>query len=348
MTEPAEAMSGYRGRRVLVTGGLGFIGSTLVRRLLDLGAEVTVIDACFPDQGANLFNLKGVLDDIVLVVGDIGAVDEISNFLVDQDVVFNLAACTSHIGSMRDPLRDLERNCMSQLRFLNVLVELSPRTRIVYTGTRSQYGSPLYLPVDEGHPLRPVDINGVHKTAVEEYHRIYHELGKLRYTSLRLTNIFGPRHQMNHDGQGFLNWFIHQALTGQEICVFGDGELKRNFLYVNDAVEALLLVAMHERCEGGAYNLASESHISVAEVAEAVCRLTGAPWRRVPYPQDRLCVEPGNMLIDGSRLHALLGWKPRVDFPAALEETVAFYRKHGSRYFQPSRGKLILAEKEPA
>lgn len=337
----------YNGKRVLVTGGLGFIGSNLVQRLVQAGANITAIDACFPDQGANLFNVKEVLDEMVLVVTDIGSVDEISSYIVDQDIVFNLAACTSHIGSLHNPLQDLERNCVSQLRFLNALCELSPQTRIIYTGSRSQYGSPVYMPVDEEHPLKPVDINGVHKTTVEEYHRLFHELCKLRYTSLRLTNIYGPRHQMHHDGQGFLNWFIRQGLTGQDICVFGDGKQERDFLYVDDVVEALMLVAREDRCEGRVFNLVSGITISVAEAAEAVTSLTGTSWRCAPYPPDRSSVEPGNIRLDGSRLQKLLGWEPRADFRESLERTISFYRQYGRRYFQNKVSRVVLNKKGP-
>ena len=337
----------YRGKRVLVTGGLGFIGSNLVQHLVRLGGTVTVIDACFPDQGANLFNLKGVLEDVLLVVSDIGSAEEISNYIVDQDIVFNLAACISHIGSLHNPLQDLERNCVSQLRFLSALTELSPNARVIYTGSRSQYGNPIYFPIDEDHPLKPIDINGVHKTAVEEYHRIFHALNHIRFTSLRLTNIYGPRHQMHHDGQGFLNWFIRQGLSGQEICVFGDGLQERDFLYVDDVVEALLMVAPDARCEGEIFNLASGVPVSVAEAAAAVCNLTGTAWRCVPYPPERGSVEPGSLRMDGSRLHRLLGWRPRSDFHASLEETIAFYRMNASRYFHGRKGNLVLTEKGP-
>ncbi len=343
MVEQLETF--YRGRRALVTGGLGFVGSSLVHELVRLGAAVTVIDACFPDQGANLLNLKGVLEEVNLVVADIGAVDEISNFLVDHELVFNLAACISHVASVHNPLQDLERNCASQLRFLCALGELSPRARVIYTGSRSQYGSPLYLPVDEEHPLKPVDINGVHKTAVEEYHRVFHEQGRFRYTSLRLSNLFGPRHQMLHDGQGFLNWFIRQGLCGEEIRVFGDGDQQRDFLYVDDAVQAILLAAACPDCEGKTFNLASGTSLSVAEAAAAVCELTGASWRCMPFPLERLSVEPGNIIMDASRLQETLRWKPQWDFHAALEETVSFYRQHGHHYFRPPRGKVVLDRK---
>ncbi len=342
MGELAPLRESYSGKRVLVTGGLGFIGSGLVRRLVRMGASVTVIDACFPDQGANLFNLKGVLDEVALVVADIGRVDDISAYIVDQDYVFNLAACISHVGSLRDPLRDLERNCVSQLRFLGALTELSRGARVLYTGSRSQYGSPLYTPMDEEHPLRPVDFNGVHKTAVEEYHRILHGLDKLRFTSLRLTNIYGPRHQMHHDGQGFLNWFIRQALAGQELCVYGDGTQKRDFLYVDDAVEAILLAASDPRCEGKVFNLASGFPVSVAEAAAVICEVSGNSYRCVPYPPDAVAVEPGDIHLDGSRLQELLAWRPRVELREGIEKTLYFYRRHGSRYFHEGKARVDL------
>ncbi|RJP35268.1 MAG: NAD-dependent epimerase/dehydratase family protein [Actinobacteria bacterium] len=345
MQEKVEPGEYYHGKRVLVTGGLGFIGSNLVRRLAGLGASITVIDACFPDQGANLFNLKDVLDELVLVVADIGSVDEISAFIVDQEIIFNLASCVSHIDSLRNPLRDLERNCLSQLRFLNCLTELSPCARIIYTGSRSQYGNPVYVPIDEDHPLRPLDINGVHKTAAEEYHRIFHEQGNIRYTSLRLTNIYGPRHQMHHDGQGFLNWFIRQGLTGQEICVYGGGEQERDFLYVEDVVDALLRVAPDERCEGRVFNVVSGIPITVAQAAAAICDITDNSWRCVAYPPERSAVEPGNIRLDGSRLQVLTGWMPRYGLQAGLRETVDFYRQHGHRYFHGPKGNLVLSDK---
>lgn len=337
----------YRGRRVLVTGGLGFIGSNLVRRLVSLGSRVTVIDACFPDQGANLFNLEDVLEEVAILVADIGATRAVADCLPAQELVFNLAACVSHVGSLHHPLRDLKRNCLSQLRFLSLLAELNPGVSVIYTGSRSQYGSPLYLPVDEDHPLRPVDINGIHKTAVEEYHRVLHDQGRIRYLSLRLTNVFGPRHQMMHDGQGFLNWFIRLGLQGKEIRVFGDGTQARDFLYVEDAVEALLLAAADPECRGTALNLASGKSITVAEAAQAVSEEAGTDWSLAPYPPEHARVEPGDVVLDISRLQSILDWEPRWDFRAGLQETIAFYRMHGEHYFSPSKIKSSLTRKRP-
>ncbi|MEJ5187285.1 MAG: NAD-dependent epimerase/dehydratase family protein [Candidatus Geothermincolales bacterium] len=335
-------MEFYRGKRVLVTGGLGFIGSNLVRKLVKAGASVTVVDAAFPDQGANLFNLKGVLEDIVLVIADIGNLDEVSNYLVDQEVIFNLASSTSHVGSMQDPVKDLERNCLSHLRFLGAIRELSPGARIVYTGSRSQYGNPLYQPVDEDHPTRPVDINGIHKCAVEEYHRLYHRLSHIRYTSLRLTNVFGPRHQMLHDGHGFLNWFIRKALSGEDLQVFGDGRQERDFLYVEDAVDAILLAGASTECEGRVFNVSSEVPISVAEAARAVAEMSGVRWKCVPYPKERLSIEPGSVRISSRRFRETTGWSPSHSFLEGLEKTIDFYRRHGHRYFHPSKGRVSL------
>lgn len=332
----------YHGREVLVTGGLGFLGSTLVRRLVELGATVTVIDACFPDQGANLFNIDDVHDEVNLVVADIGDVDHVSLSLINQEVIFNLAAATSHTGSLKDPLRDLRRNCVSQLRFLDALTALNPGARVIYTGSRSQYGTPVYIPMDEKHPLKPRDVNGVNKTAVEEYHRVFHEQSKLRYTSLRLTNIYGPRHQMRHKGQGFLNWFIRQAILGEDILVYGNGDQERDFVHVDDAVQALLMIAPVPRSEGEVYNLASGVAVTVEEVASMISSLTCARWKKIPYPGDCLHVDPGSVRLDGSRLRDLLGWRPRKDLYEGLMETIDFYRRHGARYFHPQvdRGEL--------
>lgn len=340
-----EISSSYRGKRVLVTGGLGFIGSNLVRNLVRLEASVTVIDACYPDQGANFYNLKDQLEKIDLVVADIGEADKISERLLDQEIVFNLAACTSHVGSLLNPVQDLERNCVSQLKFLNLLADLSPGSMVIYTGSRSQYGSPLYLPVDENHPLRPVDNNGVHKTTVEEYHRVFHEQKRLRCTSLRLTNVFGPRHQMHHDGQGFLNWFIREGLFGHEILVYGDGTQQRDFLYVDDVVEALLLAGASEACAGKVFNLASGRSITVAEAAQAVAEATGTTWRKVPFPPEYASVEPGDIVLDASLFREALGWEPRWDLQAGLMETIVFYRQNGRHYFRGQEWRTCRARK---
>jgi len=338
-------MDFYRGRRALVTGGLGFIGSNLVRRLVRAGASVTVIDAAFPDQGANLFNLKGVLEEVVLVIADIGDLEEVSNYLVDQEIIFNLASSTSHIGSMQNPFKDLERNCSSQLRFLGAVRELSPGARVIYTGSRSQYGTPLYQPVDEDHPTKPLDINGIHKCTVEEYHRLYHQLSHIRFTSLRLTNVFGPRHQMLHDGHGFLNWFIRKALAGEELQVFGDGSQERDFLYVEDAVDAILLAGATGECEGRIFNVASEVPVSVAEAARAVAEMAGVGWRCVAYPKDRLSIEPGSVRLSSRRFREATGWSPRHTFLEGLERTLDFYGRHGHHYFHPAKGRIFLERK---
>jgi nucleoside-diphosphate-sugar epimerase len=322
----------YRGRKVLVTGGLGFIGSNLVRRLLELGAETTVIDACFPDQGANPFNLDGFWGEFDFFACDIGDRGKILPALQDQELVFNLASCTSHVGSLREPLRDLERNCVSQLLFLEALKEALPGIRVVYTGSRSQYGAPLYLPVDEEHPLRPMDINGVHKTTAEEYHRLFHQMEHVRFTSLRLTNVYGPRHQMKHNGQGFLNWFIRLGLCGGEIQLFGDGSQERDFLFVDDAVEALLLVPTVKETEGLVLNLAYGKSCTVRDIARIVSEITGCSRREVPYPPHHRVVEPGSIRIDCSRLKSLLQWSPKIDLAEGIRRTIDFYLRFGEYY----------------
>src|SRR5215218_2537764 len=230
----------YRGRRVMVTGGLGFIGSNLARRLAALGADILLVDSLIDDYGGHLFNIDGIESQVRVNVADIRQ-DTTMNYLVrGREVIFNLAGQVSHIDSMRDPHTDLEINCRSQLTLLEACRQHNPETKVVYAGTRQIYGKPDRLPVDESHLVRPSDINGINKAAGEQYHLVYNNVFGVRACSLRLTNIYGPRQLIKHNRQGFIGWFIRLALDDQEIQVFGDGSQIRDFVYVDDAAEAFL------------------------------------------------------------------------------------------------------------
>ena len=237
---PAEHRERYRGRRVLVTGGLGFIGSNLTRQLVELGADVRLVDAMIPDYGGNLFNIAGIEDRIRVEIADLRDEAAMTQAVRDREIVFNLAGQVSHIDSMRDPYTDLEINCRAQLSMLEACRRFNPSVKVIFAGTRQIYGKPDRLPVDETHPVRPTDVNGVNKAAGEAYHLLYNNVFGVRACSLRLTNVYGPRQLIKHNRQGFIGWFIRLAIENQEIQVFGDGSQMRDFVYVDDAVDAFL------------------------------------------------------------------------------------------------------------
>ena len=267
----------YRDRKVLVTGGLGFIGSNLCRALADLGADVTAVDSLLPDYGGNLFNLSGYEDRVRINIADVRG-HGMEYLVRGQEVLFNLAGQVSHIDSMTDPVTDLEINCTSQLRLLEAVRRGNPELKIVYAGTRQVYGRPLYLPVDEKHLLQPVDVNGINKISGEFYHLVYHQVYGIRASSLRLTNTYGPRQLIRHNRQGFIGWFIRQAALGEEIQVFGDGTQKRDFNHVDDVVDAFLRAGASDAADGQVFNLGEETPVSLVELVELLVEVAGARY----------------------------------------------------------------------
>lgn len=326
----------FDGKRALVTGGLGFIGSHLAERLSILGAEVCVVDAIIEGQGGNRFNLDGLEDRIDIHVANIRDRDALSPLLADRDYVFNLAAYTSHIKSIEEPIEDLEINCRSHLEFLELLKDVNSGCRLVYTGSRCQYGRALYLPIDENHPFNVTDINSAHKATVEMYHLLSSRIYGIPCCLLRLTNVYGPRHQMLHSKQGFLNWFVRVGLDGGEIKIFGEGTQYRDFIYVSDAVEAILQAAAEPACYGDAINIGSGSPVSIREAAEKISGKTGCAFTRVPWPDGYLSIEAGDLYLDTQKIQRLIGWHPLVGFEEGLDRTLDFYREFGDRYWDRS------------
>ena len=323
----------YRGRRVMITGGLGFIGSNLARQLVGAGADVLIVDALIPDYGGNLFNIAGIEDDVRINVADVR--DETSmNFLVqDREIIFNLAGQVSHIDSMRDPYTDLEINCRAQLTILEACRKYNPGVRVVYAGTRQVYGRPERLPVDERHLVRPVDINGVNKAAGEYYHLLYNNVFGVRASSLRLTNVYGPRQLIKHNRQGFIGWFIRLAIEGAEIQVFGDGSQMRDFVYVDDAADAFMRAGASAACDGGVFNVGGAEPISHRELVSQLVETAGSGTVRfVEWPPEKKRIDIGNFYSDWSKFEAAVGWRPRTELREGLRRTIAFYREHMPRY----------------
>jgi UDP-glucose 4-epimerase len=322
----------YRGRKVLVTGALGFIGSNLCRALADLGAQVLAVDSLLPDYGGNLFNLAGYEDKVKINVADVRG--HAMEYLVrGQEILFNLAGQVSHIDSMTDPFTDLEINCRSQLWILEAVRKSNPGLKIVYAGTRQIYGKPRHLPVDESHPLNPTDVNGINKISGEFYPLLYHSVYGIRTCSLRLTNTYGPRQLIRHNRQGFIGWFVRQAVLGEEILLFGDGRQKRDFDYVDDAVDAFLRAGALDAADGQVFNLGGAPPVSLLDLVKTMVEITGrGGWRLVPFPEDRKKIDIGDFYAEAGKIRAALGWTSRTPLRDGLERTLAYYGEHKERY----------------
>lgn len=324
----------FAGARVLVTGGLGFIGSNLARHLVDLGAEVTLVDSLIPEYGGNLHNiwdLEGKIKVNIAYVRDEYSMD----YLVQgQDYLFNLAGQTSHMDSMRNPYVDLDINCRAQLSILEACRKYNPGIKIVYASTRQIYGKPDYLPVDERHMLHPVDVNGINKMAGEWYHILYNNVYGIRACALRLTNTYGPRMRVKDARQTFLGIWIKQLIEGAAIQVWGDGLQIRDFTYVNDCVEALLLAASNSSAHGQIFNLGSNETINLKDLAALVVEIGGSgSYDIIPYPADRKPIDIGDYYGDYRYIQGRLGWRPRISLREGLTRTIAFYRENRQYYW---------------
>jgi UDP-glucose 4-epimerase len=323
----------YRGRPVMITGGLGFIGSNLARRLADLGADVLLVDSLIPDYGGNLFNIAGYEDRVRVNVADVRQASTMNYLVRDREVIFNLAGQVSHIDSMTDPHTDLEINCRSQLTLLEACRRFNPTAQVVYASTRQIYGKPRHLPVTEQHLVRPTDVNGINKAAGENYHLVYNNVFGVRACSLRLTNVYGPRQLIRHNRQGFIAWFIRLALEEREIQIFGDGSQVRDFVYVDDAVDAFLRAAGTDTLRGEAVNVGGDEHLSLRELVELLISVAGAgSYRFVEWPPEKKVIDIGSFYADSTRFRTAVGWTPQVTMREGLARTLAYYREH-MRYY---------------
>jgi UDP-glucose 4-epimerase len=328
-SDPATA---FKAAKILVTGGFGLIGSALTRRLVAAGAEVRVLDNLDSDSGANRANLEGLESRIEAVIGDLRDADVVRRALAGRDILFNLAAQTSHLGSMEAPLTDLDVNARAQLALLEAVRSVNPGLRIVFASTRQIYGRPDYLPVDERHPLRPVDVNGIDKFAGEAFHLLYHRIHGLRTTALRLTNTYGPGMRIRDGRQTFVGVWLRAILEGRPFELWG-GAQKRDFTYVEDAVDAFLLAAVTPETEGVAYNVGGDGALTLKELAEVLVAANGGGHFVVKeFPPERKAIDIGDYWADDTTFKRATGWQPRVGVRPGLEKSLDFFRTRLAKY----------------
>ena len=325
-------MSEFAGRRVLITGGLGFIGSHLARRLVDGGAIVTLVDSLIPEYGGNLFNVEAIADRVRVNISDVRDEHGLRYLIQGQDYLFNLAGQTGHLDSMADPQTDLEINARAQLSILETCRHHNPGIKIVFASTRQIYGRPAYLPVDEKHLVRPVDVNGINKAAGEQYHVLYNDVYGIRACALRLTNTYGPHMRVRDARQTFLGIWIRLLLEGQPFEVWEGAQL-RDFTYVDDAVDAFCRAALDPAADGRIFNLGGLAVISLHDLAELLVRVAGSgSFETRSFPAERKRIDIGDYYSDDRLIRSTLGWEPRVGLEEGLARTLAFYREHLDRY----------------
>lgn len=325
-------LDAYRGARAVITGGLGLIGSAIARRLVGLGAEVLLVDSMIPEYGGNRANITDLCGRVAVNIADIRGGYALPHLLAGQDFLFNLAAQTSHLDSMSAPEDDLAINCTAQLQLLEACRSVNPGVAIVHAGTRQIYGRPEYLPVDERHPLRPVDVNGVNKMAGEAYHLLYHDVYGIKSRSLRLTNVYGPGMRIKDARQTFLGIWLRRVIEGEPFEVWG-GEQRRDLLYVDDAADAFLYTALTAETEGLALNVGGGDQISLAALAQALIEAnSGGRYEIREFPPERKRIDVGDFLIDDDRFRTLTGWQPRVGVTEGLRRCLEHYRSRLASY----------------
>lgn len=332
MSENVNKLDHFSGKRVLITGGLGFIGSNLAQQLVGTNAQVTLVDSLIPEYGGNLFNIEGIKDRVHVNVADVRDPHSMAYLVQGQDYLFNLAGQTSHMDSMSDPHADLEINCRAQLSILEACHKHNPRIKIVFASTRQIYGKPAYLPVNEIHPVMPVDVNGINKLAGECYHILYNNVYGLRASALRLTNTYGPRMRIKDARQTFLGLWIQRLVKGEPFEVWG-GEQLRDFTFVDDAVNALLLAAASDEGNGRVFNIGGVRPLSLKVLADLMVKVNGAGEYSIrSFPKDRQPIDIGDYYADFSSIREVLGWEPLIAEEEGIAITLDFYRRHLDKY----------------
>ena len=320
-------------KKTLITGGLGFIGSNLARRLIKNNNAVTIIDSLIPEYGGNKRNIDEIKERVTVNISDVRDTYAINQLVKNQDYLFNLAGQTSHLDSMNDPITDLDINAKAQLSILEACRRQNTDIRIVFASTRQIYGKPKYLPVDENHPRHPVDVNGINKIAGEQYHILYQEVYGIASSVLRLTNTYGPRMRIKDARQTFLGIWIRNLLEGKPIQVFGDGKQRRDYNYVEDVLEALLIAATEKNAVGKVYNLGAPDPLSLVDTAKIMCQgIEGSDYLMIPFPEDRKAIDVGDFICDYSAFRNQFGWEPKVNFEDGIQRSIEYFNKEIEHY----------------
>jgi UDP-glucose 4-epimerase len=323
----------FEGSRSLVTGGLGFIPSNVVHALVGVGSRVTVVDSLSEGQGGNRFNVRGIEDRLDIRIADIRDEAAIRDAVQGQDFIFNMAASVSHLESLESPFHDVDVNVRGNLVVLEAARRFAPGARVVYTGTRSEYGLIQQRPVAETHPLIPTEVNSANKAVADMYHIAYHIAHGLSTVSLRLTNTYGPRMLTAHYRQGFINWFVRLAVEGGTFRLYGDGSQVRDLVYVDDVARAILLAALTPEATGQALNIGSGRPVSLLEIARTLIEIAGkGSIEYVPFPDDARRIEIGDYVADISKIRQVLGWEPEVGLREGLERSVRYFEAYREHY----------------
>lgn len=321
-------------KQILITGGMGFIGSSLAIKLAKIGAKVTILDAMIPGYGGNTFNIEPVKDMVVVNYSDIRDINSVNYLVRDKDYIFHLAGQVDHILSLSDPYPDIDINIKGTVVLMEACKHFNPTTQLVYIGTRGQYGRAVELPVKEDAPTHPIGIYEISRLSAEKIVKVYNDIHGIHSVMLRLTNIYGPRSQMIHSRYGVANWFIRQALDGETIKVFGDGRIKRDFLYIDDCVNAILMSAISESARGEIMNIGMDKPSDFITLAKEIIRIAKqGKWEYAPFTAERKAQEPGDFYSDITKIKTLVGWKPEISLNEGLEKTIDFYRTNKRRYW---------------
>jgi UDP-glucose 4-epimerase len=324
----------YRGKNVLITGGLGFIGSNLSIELVKCGAQVTIIDNMLPRQGGNIFNIEPIKNKVNVNFSDVRNQLSMNHLVKNQDIIFHLAGQVNHVDSMRNPILDLEINCHGTLALMQALRNHNREATVVYTGTRGEYGSSVRLPVNEDHPTNPKGLYAVTNLAAEKIILVYNHIYNIPTTCLRITNTYGPRHQMMHDEYGVFNWFIKKAMDDEALPVFGDGSILRDFLYIEDLVKCLLMTASSREASGEVFNVGSGAPISFREIAQKIVHVIGkGSYSFTEFTQERAEVEPGDYWADISKIKQKIKWSPEISLEEGIARTYDFYSRYKQHYW---------------